>query len=111
VAFAFYERCGGTECCGAILAEAAPLALGKELVARHGFRWVMVTSGQSRRYGVTHPALDRPIDLASLEDGSWNDEEYDQPPVPGRMTHDSLETIVGRVRRLSRETGPATGPN
>ena len=32
-----------------------------------------------------------------LEDGSWNDEEYDQPPCSGRMTHDSLETIVKRV--------------
>src|SRR4051812_15969174 len=103
VAFAYYEGCGGSACCGQLLAEAAPLALGGELVANHGFRWVMLTSGESRRYGVVHPALGRPIDLASLEDGYWNDQEYDQPPDPGRMTHDSLETIVERVRRLSRD--------
>jgi hypothetical protein len=96
VAFAYYEGCGGTEHCGAILTEAAPLALGQVLVAKHGFRWVMIAE-DPRRYGVAHPALGRPIDLASLEDGSWNDEEYDQPPCPGRMTHDSLETIVKRV--------------
>src|SRR4051812_5764589 len=96
VAFAYYEGCGGSACCGRPLAEAAPLALGGELVAEHGFRWVMLTSGESPRYGVAHPALDRPIDLGSLEDGSWNDEEYDRPPDPGRMTHDSLETIVER---------------
>lgn len=111
VAFAYYEGCGHRwECCREVLAEAAPLALGRELVANHGFRWVMLSSGESRRYGVAHPVLDRPIDLASLEDGSWNDEEYDQPPDPGRMTHDSLETIVERVRQLSRGAGPATHP-
>jgi hypothetical protein len=77
VAFAYYEGCGGTACCGEILAEAAPLALGKELVANHGFRWAMIASGDTWRYGVVHPALDGPIDLVSLEDGSWNDEEYD----------------------------------
>jgi hypothetical protein len=102
VAFAYYEGCGGSACCGRLLAEAAPLALGGELVARHGFRWVMLDSGESPRYGVIHPALDRPLDLASLEDGSWNDEEYDQPPDPGRRTHDSLGTIVERVQRTAR---------
>jgi hypothetical protein len=49
---------------------------------------------------VEHPALDRPIDLASLEDGTWNDEDYDQPPDPGRATLDSLPTIIERVHRL-----------
>jgi hypothetical protein len=101
--FAYYEGCGHRwECCRAILAEAAPLALGRELVTKHGFRWVMVRSGRSWRYGVEHPALDRPIDLRSLEDGSWNEEEYDQPPCPGKMTHDSLEAIVRRVREHDR---------
>jgi hypothetical protein len=100
VAFAFYEGCGGSEHCGEILAEAAPIALGRELVARHGFRWVMIASGDNWRYGVAHPALSRPIDLLSLEDGSWNDEEYDPggEPAPGETTHDSLDTIVKRVR-------------
>ena len=103
VAFAYYEGCGGSACCGRLLAEAAPLALGGELVASHGFRWVMLTTGESPRYGIAHPALDRPIDLASLEDGSWNDEEYDQTPEPGKVTHDSLATIVERVGRPSRD--------
>jgi hypothetical protein len=96
VAFAFYEGCGGTEHCGAILAEAAPFALGQELVANHGFSWVMIAR-DDRRYGVAHSALSSPIDLTALEHGTWNDEEYDQPPCPGRKTSDSLETIVKRV--------------
>jgi hypothetical protein len=102
-AFAFYEGCGGSEHCGAILAEAAPFALGRELVARHGFRWVMLASGDGWRYGVAHPALSDAIDLLSLEDGSWNEVEYDPggEPAPGEMTHDSLETIVERVREHS----------
>ena len=97
VGFAFYEGCGDSRHCGAILAEAAPFALGQELVAGHGFRWAMLTDGEAPRYGVVHPALREPIDLGSLEDGSWNDREYDQPPDRGRTTHDSFETIVGRV--------------
>jgi hypothetical protein len=103
IEFAYYEGCGDTECCGDLLAKAAPFALGKELVARHGFQWVMITSGRSWRYGVAHPALDRPIDLASLEDGSWNDEEYDEPPCSGRMTVDSLDTIVERVSKFASD--------
>ncbi len=105
VGFAYYEGCGHRwECCRALLAAAAPLALGRELVTEHGFRWVMIRSGRSWRYGVEHPALGRPIDLHALEDGSWNEEEYDQPPCPGKMTHDSLETIVRRVRGPERDT-------
>jgi hypothetical protein len=97
VGFAFYEGCGGTRHCGQILAESAPFALGQELVNEHGFHWVMLSSGETARYGVMHSTLKEPINLGSLEDGSWNDEEYDFPPSPGRRTHDSLETIVERV--------------
>jgi hypothetical protein len=86
VGFAYYEGCGDTRHCGEILAEAAPFALGQELVTRHGFRWVMLTSGEAPRYAVTHPALSEPIDLASLEDGAWNDREYDAPPPRGKTT-------------------------
>ena len=99
VGFAYYEGCGHRwECCREILTEAAPLALGRELVARHGFRWVMIRARRSWCYAVAHPALGWPIDLYALEDGSWNAEEYDQPPDPGKMTHDSIETIARRVR-------------
>jgi hypothetical protein len=73
-------------------------------VANHGFRWAIVRSGRTWRYAVAHPALDRPIDLASLEDGSWNEEEYDQPPCPGRMTLESLPTIIERVRKTRGTT-------
>jgi hypothetical protein len=99
VGFAFYEGCGNTRCCGEILAEAAPFALGQELVTRHAFRWIMLTSGEAPRYGVMHPALVEPIDLGALEDGSWNDRQYNGPPSLGETTHDSLETIVERVHR------------
>jgi hypothetical protein len=103
VGFAYYEGCGHRwQCCREILAEAAPLALGRELVTRHGFRGVMIRSGRSWRLAVEHPALSRPIDLHALEDGSWNEEEYDQPPCPGKMIHDSLETIVRPVRGHNR---------
>jgi cell wall assembly regulator SMI1 len=100
-AFAYYEGCARRDdCCRTILGEAAPFALGQELVARHGFRWVMIASGDTWRYGVAHPALRHPIDLLALEDGSWNNEEYDLGggPDPGEMTHDSFDTIVKRVR-------------
>ena len=102
VGFAYYEGCGGSDHCGQILVEASPIALGKELVAKHGFLWAMLRSGQSWKYAVVHPDLDRPIDLHALEDGSWNEEEYDEPPDPGKMTHDSLDTIVRRVESVIR---------
>ncbi|MGE5191799.1 MAG: hypothetical protein ACM3U2_04810 [Deltaproteobacteria bacterium] len=105
--FAYYEGCGYRwECCREILDEAAPFAVGQELVANHGFRWLMIRSGRSWRYGVVHPALDRPIDLASLPDDNWKGEEYDQPPGPGKMTLDSLETIVDRLRKMSTGADP-----
>jgi hypothetical protein len=97
VGFAYYEGCGDSRHCGQILAETAPFALGQELVAEHGFRWVMLPSEGAARYGVIHPDLDAPIDLASLEDGLWNDNEYEYPPERGVRTHESLETILGRV--------------
>ncbi len=100
--FAYYEGCAGRdECCGLILDEAAPFALGRELVEHHGFRWVMLPLDGEWRYGVAHPALDAPIDLFSLEDGSWNQEEYDQPPYRGMLILDSLESIVERVGRAN----------
>jgi hypothetical protein len=106
MAFAYYEGCGhrpGWECCRDILAEAAPFVVGQALVASHGFRWVMIRARRSWRFGVEHRAMDRPIDLSSLEDGSWNEREYDQPPAPGTITFDSLETIVERVSLLAQD--------
>lgn len=57
----------------------------------------MVHYDEEWHYAVSHPLLSQPIDLQRLEDGSWNDEEYDEPTDPGEMTHDSLETILARV--------------
>lgn len=96
--FAYYEGCGHRwECCRQLLAEAAPFALGQELAAKHGFEWVMLRAGGEWHYAVRHTLLAQPIDLTSLEDGSLNEQEYDEPPCPGRMTVDSLETITGRL--------------
>ena len=97
VAFAYYEGCGGTDHCGDLLADAAPIALGQELVLKHGFHWTMIQTSAGWRYAVEHPAIDCPIDLFGLEDGSWNNEDYDEPPSPGQTTNESLEYIVDRV--------------
>ena len=122
--FAYYEGCDRRDdCCRAILGEAAPFALGQELVRSHGFQWVMLppratpvpsapssfpsSSPSPWRYAVTHPTLPEPIDLLSLEDGSWNDREYDPGSEPkpgdGSMTHDSLETILRRIGQIPED--------
>ena len=101
VGFAFYEGCGDTRHCGDILAEAAPFAIGRKLVEDHGFRWVMLASEAAPRYAVGHPALAEPIELASLENGAWNDQEYEIPPARGRRTHESLVTILARIASRS----------
>jgi len=102
VGFAYYEGYGDSDCCGELLAEAAPIALGSELVTRHGFAWVSLGAG---RFGVTHAALADPIDLAVLEDGKWCDEPTESP-ARGELTNDSLEGIVravgGRIRSSNR---------
>jgi hypothetical protein len=105
--FAYYEGCGDSEHCGDILAEAAPFALGAELVASHGFRWVMLSGKSGPRYGVVHPVLSDPIDLESLEDGSWYEDDTYSEPSRGAVTTRSLETIVERVASLSP---PAPAP-
>ena len=101
VGFAFYEGCGGTEHCGALLAEAAPFALGRELVSEHGFQWVMIGSGARWRHGVMHPGLNAPIELLALETVAWDRKDYDQRPDPGRITHDSLDRIVATALHSS----------
>lgn len=95
VGFAFYEGCGASPCCGAILAKAAPLALGKDLVHKHGFQWTMVRAHEGWHYAVTHPS-GLFIDLESLEDGAWLKNKYDSQPT-GRRTHDSHDAIVAHI--------------
>ncbi len=95
VGFAYYEGCGGNECCDAVLAEAAPVALGAELVARHGFAWVPLGLG---RLAVAHPALAAPVELAVLEGGAWcGPDELPGRPSRGEVTHNSLPGLVRAV--------------
>jgi hypothetical protein len=97
VEFAFYEGCGGTDCCGAILAEAAPLALGTELVLHYDFSWPAVRQGDQWHFAVTHPSLAEPIDLMTLEDGRYDTDSHDHPPHPGQLTYQSLDGILNAV--------------
>jgi len=97
IEFAYYEGCGGTECCGELLELAAPVALGDELVSKHGFKWRMIRASGSWHYGVVHTKLQDAIDLQSLEDGSWCGWECDEEPDPGKRTVDSLESIVRTI--------------
>jgi hypothetical protein len=96
VGFAFYEGCGASPCCGAILSKAAPLALGRELVLKHGFHWVMVRSESGWHYAVTHSTRGLFINVESLEEGSWMKNEDDTKPA-GRRTHDSYDAIVAHL--------------
>jgi hypothetical protein len=93
IEFAYYEGCGGSTCCGDLLAESSPIALATALVAHHGFAWVSL--GQ-RRFGVTHPALAEAVDLAAVEGGRWCDEPPDDP-ARGQITNGSLAGLVRAV--------------
>src|SRR5262245_45379558 len=59
IAFAEYEGQFGSNCCQPILERATPLALGRELVEKHGFAWVMVEAEGAWHYGVRHEKLPR----------------------------------------------------
>ena len=106
IGFAFYEGCGGTECCDAVIGRAAPLALGHRLVEKHGFTWIMLGDMPPRRYAVSHLKHEAPIALDTLETGDWVDpeDEYDYgPPPPGWRTHHSYDRIVRHVGQIPRE--------
>jgi hypothetical protein len=96
VDFAFYEGCGSTECCGASLSLAAPLALGMELVQKHDFKWVMVRFENGWDYAVMHVKKGLLVDLEALEDGQWLTEEIGFESA-GQRTHDFYESIVERI--------------
>src|SRR5690349_24152783 len=71
IGFAYYEGCGGSSCCGSILSRAAPLAVGKELVAHYGFQWTMARTKDDWDFAVVHPSLGLFVDLRDLDSGSW----------------------------------------
>ena len=102
-AFALYEQCAGTACCGAILAAACPLALGRELVNMDECQWVMVKDGKTWHYGITHASLEEPIDLERLDNFEWNSTAYGDygPPDPESVILDSLDTIRAYLRKQS----------
>lgn len=102
IGFAFYEGCGGQSCCGDILARAAPLAVGKELVKKHGFEWVMMRASEGWNPAVIHPASGLFIDLQELENGVFLDDPYRHAAEPGRATHESYEAIVRQIQKASR---------
>lgn len=104
IGFAYYEGCGGTEHCGAILAEAAPIALGNELVQFYGFRWAVVRHGKEWHIAVMHQSSAEPIDLLTLEDGRYDNDAYDEPPDAGEVTYQSLEGILSSVGLSRRWT-------
>ena len=93
VGFAYYEGRGDSACCGDLLAEAAPVALGAELVARHGFAWMSPGPG---RLAVSHPALAEPVELAAMDGGGWCDDPPDHP-ARGQVAHRSLAGLVRAV--------------
>ncbi len=106
VRFAYYENCGNSECCGLLLAEAAPIALGNELVVKHGFTWVMTRPENDWHYSVAHPAFESPIDLTMLENREWNDEDYGGVDLsPGEITADSLDCIIRRTLSALEKSG------
>lgn len=100
IAFAFYEGCGRSGHCSSILGKAAPLAVGKELVAKHGFQWTMVRAKAEWHCAVSHPSRGLFIDLQALDDGSWLDKGHEARP-PGMLAHDSYEAIVRRLESNS----------
>lgn len=72
IEFAYYEGCTKGASSGLILAQAAPFALGQELVDHYGFEWGVVERRfEVATFAVHHPNLDEPIDLLTLEDGKW----------------------------------------
>jgi hypothetical protein len=93
IGFAIYEGCAGSEHCGAVLQNAAAFALGKELVERDGYSWVMLKVGDEWRHAVAHPALPEPVDLTTLSAGVWNQERYNERPDPVVIVHDSYERL------------------
>ena len=102
--FAYYEGCDE-----AVMASAAPYAVGNSLVKKDDFRWVMVPADDSWHHGVANPLLAEPIDLLALEGGSWyRPEADDEPPRPGEAALDSRDFIKLAVewRRVAGTDAP-----
>jgi hypothetical protein len=101
IEFAIYEGCVESDHCRDVLRKAAPFALGKELVEKDGFEWVMLQVDGGWHHAVTHPSLDTPVDLATIENGSWNREQYDEVQDPARIVNESYGALSATARRAS----------
>ena len=107
--FAYYEGSDRRDPKGAgILAAAAPLALGRELVERHECDWCMIDSSSTSKFGVKHQSLDTAIDLFALDESPLLDpDEHDDdiaPFGPGQGAVESLFAIVRRLKESERHT-------
>ncbi len=104
IGFAIYEGCYKDAASGRIIAETAPFALGQELVSHYGFEWVIIQKPiEIATYAITHPSIETPIDVLTLEDGSWYeaDPRDEEPPVPGERTYYSIDPIL-KAAKLRR---------
>jgi hypothetical protein len=97
IEFAVYEGCSRLEHCRDILERAAPLALGRRLIALNGFSWAMAYSDDRWQLCLKHPRIAEPILLSSVCRGEWNRESYDEPPDLVRIVTDSYEAIFEAV--------------
>ncbi len=98
IGFAYYEGCGRSICCRDILKRAAPIALGKELVAKHDFEWVMVRASGGWHYAVKHSSTGLFVDLEEIDDGKWSGANPYQEVPSGQHTHDSYEAIIEHLK-------------
>lgn len=99
--FAYYEGCDRTPACAEILAIASPLALGRELVERHGCEWCMIETDDGARIGVAHHSLEMPIDLYGLDSSPLLDpDEHDEDLEPFARGEGAVESLFAIVRKL-----------
>ena len=104
VGFALDEGFGGGSAhCGGVPRKAAPFTLGKRLVERDGFEWVMVEAagGGGWHHAVTHPARGEPVDLMTLDEAARNGGAYDRDGDGVQIVHEAHERIRYAARRAA----------
>jgi len=96
--FAYYEQCGGTECCNEILERGSPIALGNELVSKGVCEWVKYNG----ELALNHKNLGL-LTFEQIAKGGWFSED-DQPEerwpelmenmAPGEIIANSFDKLV-----------------
>jgi hypothetical protein len=102
IEFAIYEGCSDAEHCSDVLRRAAPLALGKQLIEREGFMWVMVQRESGWQLALAHTAIAEPIDMAAVTAGKWNREQYDEKPNVVQLVNDSYAALAAAATQHAR---------